>query len=227
MSGVSTAARAIGLAVLVAVGASCRAKEPAAPPHAGHFEHRFEKADDWVKVFDDPARDAWQKPADVIALMKIDPGSTVVDLGAGTGYFEGRLSEAVGPTGKVLALDVEPDMIRYLRARAARDKLDNVVAKLVRSDDPLLDKEGVDRILVVDTWHHVPDRPLYAARLRDGLRPGGAIFVVDFTLDASMGPPKEHRLPPEVVRAELAAVGLEAEIAPEELPEQYVVVGRR
>jgi predicted methyltransferase len=212
-------------AVALCSGACGGGKNGTAPPPQN--VHRFEKAADWTKVFDDPARDAWQKPADVVALMKIETGLTVVDLGAGTGYFMPYLSRAVGPTGKVLALDVEPDMVRYLGDRASREQLANVVPKLVRTDDPLLAKDSVDRILVVDTWHHVPDRPLYARRLHDALRAGGAIFVVDFTLETTMGPPKEHRLSPDVVRAELAAVGLKAELAVEELPEQYVVVGRK
>ncbi|MEO7096330.1 MAG: class I SAM-dependent methyltransferase [Polyangiales bacterium] len=218
--------RALVATALMAHAAGCGGAKGAAPPPDPKV-HRFEKADDWAKVFDDPERDAWQKPADVVALMKIDAGSTVADLGAGTGYFEPFLSRAVGPSGHVLALDVEPDMVRYLRDRATRENLANVTPKLVRTDDPLLAKESVDRILVVDTWHHVPDRPLYAARLRDGLRAGGAIFVVDYTLEATKGPPKEHRLSPDVVRAELAAVGLKAELVPEELAEQYVVVGRK
>jgi SAM-dependent methyltransferase len=219
---VTRACSLLAATLLVAVG--CGRGNGAAPPPR---VHRFEKADEWAKVFDDPARDEWQKPAAVVALMKIAPGNVVVDLGAGTGYFEPFLSRAVGPTGKVLALDVEPDMVRYLRERAAREGLANVEAKLVRTDDPLLGKNTVDRMLVVDTWHHLPDRTIYAQRLRDALREGGTIFVVDFEVGSPMGPPKQHKLAPEVVRAELAAVGLRAEILTEDLPDQYVVSGTR
>jgi cyclopropane fatty-acyl-phospholipid synthase-like methyltransferase len=221
--------RQFALATFAALGvlAGVACKSSSAPPKQP-LVHRFEHADEWTRVFDDPTRDEWQKPDELVKLMQIAPGSTAVDLGTGTGYLLPHLSTAVGPSGTVLALDVEPDMIRYVRERAVREHLANVKAKLVRTDDPLLDAGSVQTIVIVDTWHHVPDRPLYAGRLRDALASKGAVFVVDFTLESAKGPPKNHRLPPEVVRAELAAVGLDALIVVDDpLPEQYVVVGRK
>jgi ubiquinone/menaquinone biosynthesis C-methylase UbiE len=188
--------------------------------------HRFEKAEDWAKEFDDPARDAWQKPAEVIAAMNITPGMTVADIGAGTGYFEPHLSRAVGPTGKVLALDIEPDMVRYLRERAAKEKLANVTAQLAAPADTGLAAGSVDRILIVDTWHHIPDRTAYAQKLRTALRPGGLVIIVDFTLEAAKGPPKEHRITPEAMISELDAGGLSGKAIDESLPDQYIVVAK-
>jgi SAM-dependent methyltransferase len=195
--------------------------------HGGPLVHRFERAEDWAPELDDPARDAWQHPAEVIAIMAIRPGMTVVDLGAGTGYFLRHLSAAAGSSGAVIALDVEADMVRYMTERAAREGLTNVTARLVPFDDPGLAPETADRILIVDTWHHIADRGRYAAKLAAALRPGGAVLVVDFTHDTTRGPPKEHRLRPEEVAAELRAGGLLTETAREELPDQYIVVGRR
>jgi SAM-dependent methyltransferase len=83
----------------------------------------------------------------------------------------------------------------------------------------------VDRVLIVDTWHHIPERVSYAQKLRAALRSGGQIYIVDFKRDAQHGPPVEHRIPPEVTIAELQAAGLTATLAPLQLPEQYVVVG--
>src|SRR5687767_10377089 len=77
--------------------------------HHGAHGHRFEKAEDWAPKFDDPARDEWQKPDLVVAALEIAPNMIVADIGAGTGYFEPRLSLAVEPTGRVIALDVEQD----------------------------------------------------------------------------------------------------------------------
>jgi SAM-dependent methyltransferase len=191
----------------------------------GPLVHRFEKADEWAKVFDEPTRDQWQRPSSVIAVMKISAGMTVADLGAGTGYFLPHLSKAVGPTGKVLGLDVEPDMVRYMKERATRDHLDNVTALVVAGDDPGLAKASVDRILVVDTWHHVPERTAYATKLKGALAPSGALFIVDFTLESSHGPPKHHRIAPEKVVEELKSGGFAAEIVSTDLPEQYVVMG--
>jgi ubiquinone/menaquinone biosynthesis C-methylase UbiE len=189
--------------------------------------HRFENADQWAKEFDDPSRDAWQRPQAVVETMEIRPGMTVADIGAGTGYFEPWLSRAVAESGTVLALDIEPDMIRYLKERAAREHLANVRPGLVPMDDPKLPAGGVDRILIVDTWHHIADREAYAGKLRAGLKAGAKAFVVDFKLDAKHGPPPHHRLAPEQVVRELAAGGLSAQIAATTLPEQYIVVGAR
>jgi SAM-dependent methyltransferase len=197
------------------------------PHEHGPLVHRFEHAEQWAKQFDDPARDGWQKPAEVVALLQIAPGATVADLGAGTGYFEPHLSRAVGERGHVLALDIEPDMVRYLRERGAREGWTNVEARVVPGDDPALPAGETDRILVVDTWHHVPAREAYAKKLFDALAPGGYVLVVDFTREASHGPPPAHRLAPEQVVRELEAGGLHAAIVPEDLPEQYAVAGRR
>lgn len=212
---------------LLVVAAACSPAPAAHPhPHHGPLVHRFEKADEWVAVFDDPARDAWQKPMHVVALMNVTDGMTVADLGTGTGYFLPYLAKAVG-SGKVLALDVEPDMIRYVKERAAKAGLTNVEARVVPLDDPALPAGAVDRVLIVDTWHHIADRKAYAGKLAKGLRPGGAVFVVDFTMEAAHGPPKHHRLPKETVVEELAAAGLTAKIVASELPDQYVVAATR
>lgn len=193
----------------------------------GPLVHRFQSAEQWAKEFDDPARDEWQKPAEVVAAMRLEPGATVADLGAGTGYFEPLLSRGVGASGIVLALDVEPDMVRYLGERAQREHLANVRPGLVATDDPKLAPQTVDRILVVDVWHHIDARDAYVVKLRDALKPGGKLFVVDFEPDAKHGPPPRHRLASATVERELATAGLAAATLTETLPEQYIVVGTR
>jgi len=195
--------------------------------HGGPLVHRFEKAEEWAKEFDDPARDAWQKPDEVVSAMRIEPGMLIADIGAGTGYFEPYLSRAVGPKGKVLALDIEPDMIRYMRERFAKDNLENIEPKQVGLADPALAPSSVDRVLIVDTWHHIAERPTYTKKIAEGLKPTGLLFIVDFTLEAAKGPPKEHRLAPEKVLEELKAGGLSGDILPESLPDQYIVVAKK
>lgn len=216
------------------------AEAPPAGPHgaahdshaAGHDQscgvigHRFEDADKWAERFDDPARDAWQKPQEVVRVMAIEPGSTVADVGAGTGYFLPHLSAAVGPEGRVLGLDIEPDMVRYMEQRVEREGLANVQARQVEPDDPGLAAGSVDRVLVVDTWHHIGDRAAYAAHIGRALEPGGALYIVDFTLETDKGPPPAHRVAPDAVVAELEAAGLEADIVDEPLPDQYIVRAR-
>jgi predicted methyltransferase len=92
---------------------------------------------------------------------------------------------------------------------------------------PGLPAGGVDRILIVDTWHHIASREAYSARLRAALKPGGRVVVVDFKLDAPRGPPVHHRLSPDQVARELAAGGLATEIVDSPLPDQYIVAATR
>lgn len=195
--------------------------------HTQGYDRDFSAVQAYAARFDSSARDAWQKPDEVVKLLALEPGQTVADVGAGTGYFLGALSEAVGPEGHVLGLDVEPNMVRYMRERAKSQGWLRVEAREVAPDDPGLETQSVDRILIVNTWHHISDRARYAGRLRDALREGGAVMVVDFTLESDHGPPAVHRLTPEQVVEELVAGGLDAEVVEETLPKQYVVVGRR
>ena len=197
-------------------------------PHAHRaHHHRFDDAASWSKVFDDPARDAWQRPADVVAAMRIAPGMTVADVGAGTGYFEPYLSRAVGASGKVIAVDLEPDMVRWIEERAKREGLGNVQAVLGDPADSKLPPGSVDRVLVVDTWHHIDDRRAYAKKLAASLRPGGIVTIVDFTKDSPHGPPPKARLSPEEVTADLAEAGLAAAVVDGGLPHQFIVAGER
>lgn len=200
--------------------------------HGGHggsggHHHRFEDAAEWSKVFDDPTRDAWQKPAEVVALMAIAPGMTVADVGAGTGYFLPHLSRAVGPAGKVIGEDVEPSMVRWIDERAKRENLGNVHGLLGDKSDPRLPARSVDRIVVVDTWHHIEDRAAFSAILANALKPDGAVFVIDFTPASPFGPPQHLRLAPDAVRHDLASAGLATDVVPSGLPHQYVVRGKR
>jgi cyclopropane fatty-acyl-phospholipid synthase-like methyltransferase len=197
----------------------------------GHHEHGYAKdfsaVEAYAAHFDSAERDTWQKPDEVVRLLEIKPGSTVVDLGAGTGYFVGRLSTAVGEAGSVLALDTEPNMVRYLEQRAQASGWKNVRAQQVPPDDPQLEPQSVDRILIVNTWHHISHRNQYAAKLREALREGGMVMIVDFTRESDLGPPPQHRLDAEQVVRELEAGGLSARVVEEGLEKQYVVVGRR
>ncbi|MBI4612655.1 MAG: class I SAM-dependent methyltransferase [Planctomycetes bacterium] len=195
--------------------------------HGGPLGHRFEDAEEWAPRWNDPARDEWQKPEHLVELLEIRPGMTVADLGTGTGYFLPHLSRAVGETGTVLALDIEADMIRYVKELAAKGGLANVQARVVPFDDPEIPEGEVDRVLVVNTWHHIPDREAYSKKLARSLAPGGSVAVVDFTLESEHGPPKSERIDPERVAGELRAAGLAVRVVQESLPDQYVVVASR
>jgi SAM-dependent methyltransferase len=209
---------------------------PPAEPHRGHHHgqpdkplgHSFEGDPAvWAARFEGPERDGYQKPAEVVTAMKLAEGMTVADLGTGTGYFVPHLSRAVGASGRVLALDIEPTMVDHVKKRAEREKLSNVEARVVAIDDPGLAEGSVDRILIVNTWHHIPEREAYGEKLRRALERGGEIWVVDFTLETERGPPREHRIAPQQTLAELRAAGLETRLDSELLPDQYIAIGRK
>lgn len=189
-----------------------------------HHHRRFDDAQKWAKVFDDPARDAWQKPADVVAALKLAPGAVVADIGAGTGYFAARIARAV-PQGRVYAVDTEPDMVRYLGERAKREKLDNLTAVQAGDHEPKL-PAPVDMVILVDVYHHVPQREKYFAALRSSLKPGGQLVIIDFTLDSPVGPPQKARIAPERVKSELAKAGYSPVAEHGFLPNQYFLVFR-
>lgn len=189
------------------------------------MQHRFERADEWARVWEDPARDAWQKPDQVIELLKLFRTDRVVDLGAGTGYFAARIAKRL-PEGVVIAADIEPDMVRFLRERAAREGLSNLRPLLVKPDEMSLDAP-VDLVLVVDTYHHVADRVGYFRRLAKQLRPGGRVAIIDFTKESPEGPPPEHRLTPAQVDAEMREAGFSPDARHDVLPRQYFLVFRR
>ncbi len=193
---------------------------PAQTPH--DHQHSFGNAQQWAHYFDDPARDAWQKPHEVIRALALAPDARIADIGAGTGYFTVRLAHMT-PRGRVYAVDLEPDMVKYLAERAKRDKLDNVTAVQATPSDPRL-PEKVDRVLLVDTYHHIQGRETYFRSLRDSLRPGAEVAIVDFTRDSPMGPPAAARIPKEQVVAEMQRAGYRLVRAPDFLPNQYMLV---
>jgi len=201
----------------VCVAAMVLAQAAAQSP-ASH-QHSFDNAEKWAHIFDDPKRDAWQKPHEVIEALALKPDAVVADIGAGTGYFTVRLANML-PRGTVYGVDIEPDMVKYLAERARREKLPNVQTITAAADDPRL-PTPVDLILLVDVYHHIGQREQYFSRLRSSLKPGGRLVVIDFTLDSPEGPPKEMRITPQTVRDELAKAGYVLGAEHAFLPRQY------
>ena len=128
-------------------------------------------------------------------MLQLERTARVADLGAGTGYFSVRIAKRV-PEGKLFAVDIEPDMLRYLAERAHHEHLERACARAGECRTPNL-PEPADLVLVVDTYHHIDNRIAYFAKLRTSLRPNGRLAIVDFKADAREGPPPEHRISPE------------------------------
>ena len=189
------------------------------------IHHSFGSAETWAKEFDDPSRDAWQKPDEVLDALHLGRAARVADIGAGTGYFSARIAKRV-PDGKVFAVDIEPDMLRYLGERRHREHLMALEPVQASVESPNL-PEPVDLVLVVDTYHHIGSRIAYFAKVRESLRPNGRLAIVDFKADAPEGPLPEQRVSPEKVTEELAAAGYALVASHPFLPRQYFLVFQR
>jgi SAM-dependent methyltransferase len=198
------------------------AQTSAGQEHGRHHQQRFQDAERWARIFDDPRRDAWQKPDDVIRALALAADTVVADIGSGTGYFAVRLAHAA-PKGRIYGVDVEPDMARYLAERGRREGLANLTAVAATTDDPKL-PEPVDLALVVNTYHHIAERPAYFGRLRQSLRPGGRVAIVDFLPDAPEGPPRHARIPAATVKEEMGRAGYGLATEHTFLPRQYFLV---
>ena len=200
--------------LLFALALLATAAAIAQTPHT--HQHAFSDPEHWARYFDDPQRDAWQKPHEVITALALPSNAKIADIGAGTGYFSVRLAHMVA-NGRVYAIDVEPDMVKYLAQRAQREGLPNVRAILATPSDAHL-PEKVDRALLVDTYHHIGEREAYFRRLRKDLLPGAEITIIDFKRDSPIGPPVDERLARDQVTAEMGRAGYRLVRSPDFLP---------
>jgi predicted methyltransferase len=208
------------MALLMASWLAVAGQASAQAPHT--HDHSFGEAKEWSHVFDDPKRDEWQKPHQVIRALKLKPDAAVADVGAGTGYFAMRLANML-PQGRVYAVDLEPGMVKHLAERATREGLKNVTPVLAKPDDARIPAK-LDLVLMVDVHHHIDNREAYFRKLASSLKPGGRIAIIDFKLDSPQGPPKSARVSPDRVKAELGRAGFVLADEQTFLPHQYFLV---
>ena len=150
------------------------------------------------------ARDRLGEAEEVMALAGIQTGMWIADIGAGEGYYTVRLAPAVGAKGRVLAQDIQPEVRTRLLERVQREKLDNVAVRLGKPDNPMLPANSFDRIFLVHMYHEVEEPYAFLWHLREGLKKNGEVVVVD-----ANRPTKRHGIPPELLKCEFAALGLQ------------------
>jgi arsenite methyltransferase len=121
-------------------------------------------------------RGGWQRPDEVVAALALQPGDHVADLGAGEGFFIPYLSRAVGANGRVYAIEVDPERVEELKQEFVDGNVEVVLAAV---DDPRLPSGAVDVVLIVNTFHHISDRSTYFSKLRETLRSGGRVAVIE------------------------------------------------
>jgi len=183
-----------------------------------HQQHPPRDSAEYARVLEDPARDAWQKPHDVITALALKPAESIADIGAGTGYFSRRFARHAG---KVYAVDIDQKLLDI----AAKDAPANLKTVLASPDDPKLDPASVDTIFFCDVLHHISDRPAYYQKLRRTLKPGGRIVIVDFyKKPLPVGPPPAMKLSEKEVEAELKSAGFRLQKSFDILPHQYFLI---
>jgi arsenite methyltransferase len=191
--------------------------------HQMHGLHNDPKA--YIGALEDPQRDAYQKPHEVLTALNIKPGEIIADIGAGSGYFTFRLSHFVGNKGKVYAVDVSPDMILHINRRIRELKANNIVTLLADPDDPLLPDQSVNRFFICEVWHHIENQTKYLALMKKMLKPGGEVVMIDFhKKEFPVGPPMNMKIAREDVIKRLESNGYRLTKEHTFLPYQYFLV---
>lgn len=186
--------------------------------HNGHH-HRFTEPEKYAERWDAEARDAWQKPEQVILEVALPKGGKIADLGAGTGYFSVRFAKH-DPSATVYAMDIEDAMVEWLGKRRGEDRVPNLTP-LKTAPDSLDVPEIVDVVFVCNTYHHISDRVAYFQAAKEKTR---QVAIVDFKKDDDgPGPPPAMRLSAETVVGEMEAAGY-ALAKRVDLPRQYLLI---
>jgi SAM-dependent methyltransferase len=175
-----------------------------------------------------PEREREEAPSKAIPALDIKPGQTVADVGAGSGYYTVRLAEQVGPAGRVIATDIQPEMLSLLRNRVSRERLANVEVVQAFETDPRLPQGQVDVILMVDVYHELARPQEMLRQLRSALKPDGRLVLVEFRRESAWVPIREdHKMSVKEAQMELTAEGYRFERVIDVLPWQHILVFRR
>jgi arsenite methyltransferase len=151
---------------------------------------------DRIESMERAQRDEWQKPDEVVKALELKPGDLVADVGAGSGYFTRRLAKVVAPEGKVYAVDVAADILGYLKERADREGLRNIVTIVSQPADPMLPTNSVDLVFFCDTTHHIDHRVEFYRKLAPAVKPHGRMAIIDYRPDSPHAPHKPEQLVP-------------------------------
>ncbi len=183
-----------------------------------HQHHPPGSAEEYARALNDPARDEWQKPHEVITALALRPDEVVADIGAGTGYFARRFAHHAA---KVYAVDIDAKLLEM----AKKDAPENLTPILAEPDDPHLAEKSVDTIFFCDVLHHISGRAAYLPKLKLALKPGGRVVNIDFyKKPLPVGPPESMKLSEDQVVAEFKAAGFRLVKTFTFLPYQYFQV---
>ncbi len=180
---------------------------------------------DWL---DRSERVAEEEPDIALDAIKLVKGSTVADVGAGSGYMTVKMASRVGPTGKVYANDIQPEMLALLRQRLAKEKITNVETVLGSEDDPTLPMGALDLILMVDVYHEFSEPQKMLRRMHAELKPGGRLVLLEYRKEDPAVPIRpEHKMSVSEAKLEVEAEGYKLSKVDEVLPRQHILIFTR
>jgi SAM-dependent methyltransferase len=216
------------LAVAVMAGAvSLLAQSPDVHPISGrrYAQPMGVQGAPWLERSE---REREEAPDLALRILKIPKGATVADVGAGSGYFTVRMAKIVGPTGKVYAEDVQPEMLTLLRRNVARERLTNVVPVLGTFDNPLLPANALDLVIMVDVYHEFSQPQVMLQRMRDALKPDGRLVLLEYRgEDPTVPILPEHKMTRAQVKLEVEHEGFTLKTAHAGLPRQHLLIFAR
>ena len=213
----------IAISVLIFSQAFLAAQNKKLTMEEMHQLHQDSKA--YIAYLEDPQRDVYQKPHEVIMALGLREGETVADIGAGSGYFTFRLASPVGEKGRIYAVDTSPDMIVHMNRQIRDMKLRNIVTVLSAPDDPLLMDGSIDRFFICDTWHHIQNQAQYLALMKKMLKPGGQVIMIDFQKrELPVGAPMEMKIAREDLVQQMESNGFKLVKEHTFLPYQYFLI---
>ena len=208
------------LPILVCLTTACAHHQERMPPRT-----QDRTLDYRIQSQERPERASLQKPDEVVQTLALKNGEVVADIGAGTGYFSRPLAKAVAPDGKVYAVDVAADVLGYLKERADKEGISNIVTIVSREEDPLLPKNAVDLVFFCDTTHHIVNRVPFYRAMAPGLKQGGRVAIIDYKPDAQHHPhPSEEHVPRSQAISEMEDAGFKYVKDFDFLRDQYFLI---
>ncbi len=213
-----------GSLLMVALAAGLAAQQPGVHPVSGrrYAPVMGYQGAPWLERSE---REDEEAPDIALNVLKIAKGSSVADIGAGSGYITVRLSARVGPTGRVYATDVQPQMLNILGRRLLDRKITNVTLIEGTFDDPKLPPAAVDLILMVDVYHELSEPQTMLRHLRAALKPGGRLVLLEYRKEDPMVPIKpEHKMSVAEAKMEVEAEGFTLSKVDEALPRQHILI---
>ncbi|CAM3246440.1 class I SAM-dependent methyltransferase [Empedobacter stercoris] len=192
------------------------------PAHSANEYMHKASTHDLINRFESKERDEYQQPNKVMQYLGDINGKTIMDIGAGTGYFSVKLAKQ---GANVIAADVNDEFQTFLKKRMEDNKIDNITLRKIPFDSPNLKDNEVDMVLIVNTYHHIDNRAEYFAKVKKGTKNNGELVVIDFfKTDVPVGPPTDHKVSIDEVIAELKKAGYTSfEVNVDLLPYQFII----